>query len=326
MEYIDLHLHSCFSDGTDTPDELVRKAAEAGIGLIALTDHNTLGGVEEFRQACGRYGQAGIPGVELSTGWEERRPASSPYTGSGALSDKGTAKKKETEDLSPSPDFPEVEPPEIHVLGYFPPESDFSAAAFAPLRKVIEDYHLLKIRHNEAMVRRLEEAGIGDGSISVSGFHAFARALSSSGNYNRVHIAHYLVAAGAAATIDEAFQQYIGKECPYYVPRRSISVPEAIEAIHAGGGISVIAHVGEYHFEPEELEAFFRDCQAWGIDGFELLHPHNTPETAAQILRFADRFRRETGRVLLLTAGSDYHGRNKLNRQGFPWSPPYAWE
>ena len=361
MEYIDLHMHSCFSDGTDTPDELVRKASEAGVGLIALTDHNTLGGIEEFRQACSRYGQAGIPGVELSTGWEEKRPAppfvtdsgvssgrtsvtnpaafpaktsvidskassvSTSVTDPGTLSDKNTEKKKETEGLFPSPDFPDVEPPEIHVLGYFPPESDFSAPAFAPLRKVIEDYHLLKIRHNEAMVRRIAAAGIG-GKISVEGFHAFARSLSDSGNYNRVHIARYLVAAGAAATIDQAFQKYIGKECPYYVPRRSISVPEAIEAIHAGGGTAVVAHVGEYHFDPEQLDTFFRNCQAWGIDGFELLHPHNTPETAEQILRFADRFLRETGRVLLLTAGSDYHGGNKLNCQAFPWAPPYAWE
>ena len=43
MEKIDLHMHSSFSDGTDTPDQLVKKAKASGIGLIALTDHNTLG-------------------------------------------------------------------------------------------------------------------------------------------------------------------------------------------------------------------------------------------------------------------------------------------
>ena len=70
MEYIDLHMHSLFSDGTDSPDELVRRAKEAGLSMIALTDHNTLDGIPDFREACARYHMAGIDGVELSTGWE----------------------------------------------------------------------------------------------------------------------------------------------------------------------------------------------------------------------------------------------------------------
>ena len=47
-KYIDLHTHSCFSDGTDTPSELIDKAIERGLCAIALTDHNTTGGLVEF--------------------------------------------------------------------------------------------------------------------------------------------------------------------------------------------------------------------------------------------------------------------------------------
>ena len=75
MEKIDLHMHSSFSDGTDTPDQLVKKAKASGIGLIALTDHNTLAGIDAFREACHKYDQAGIDGIELSTGWPEQDTA-----------------------------------------------------------------------------------------------------------------------------------------------------------------------------------------------------------------------------------------------------------
>lgn len=64
---IDLHMHSTASDGTLTPTELVRTSSELGIAAIALTDHDTVNGVEEFLEAGARYGVETIPGVELST-------------------------------------------------------------------------------------------------------------------------------------------------------------------------------------------------------------------------------------------------------------------
>lgn len=66
MDTIDLHVHSCFSDGTCTPEELVDLALDAGLKAIALTDHDTVAGVAEAIR-CGREkGLPVIPGVELS--------------------------------------------------------------------------------------------------------------------------------------------------------------------------------------------------------------------------------------------------------------------
>lgn len=78
-------------------------------------------------------------------------------------------------------------------------------------------------------------------------------------------------------------------------------------------------HLGEYHLGGARLRGFFDYCIEHEIDGFELLHPHNTPKTVSRILDFAERFRRETGRILLLTAGSDYHGKNKAVLPAMPW-------
>lgn len=62
---IDLHVHSNASDGTDPPAEVVRRAAEAGLDVVALTDHDTVGGLDEARAAL-RPGLTLVPGMELS--------------------------------------------------------------------------------------------------------------------------------------------------------------------------------------------------------------------------------------------------------------------
>lgn len=64
---IDLHTHSRVSDGTDTPTGLVMKAAEAGLDVIALTDHDTFDGVAEAQEAGRRIGVRVVTGIEIST-------------------------------------------------------------------------------------------------------------------------------------------------------------------------------------------------------------------------------------------------------------------
>lgn len=63
---IDLHMHSTFSDGSLTPEELVELAAKAGITAMALTDHDGMMGIDRFMAACQIHGIRGIPGVEIS--------------------------------------------------------------------------------------------------------------------------------------------------------------------------------------------------------------------------------------------------------------------
>ena len=62
----DLHLHSTFSDGTESPTEVVQRAAEAGVRTLALTDHDTVAGWEEAAVAARANGLALVPGIELS--------------------------------------------------------------------------------------------------------------------------------------------------------------------------------------------------------------------------------------------------------------------
>ncbi len=64
---IDLHTHSTASDGSDTPAQLLQNALSAGLSAVALCDHDTVSGLEEFEQAAAGLPIEAIPGVEIST-------------------------------------------------------------------------------------------------------------------------------------------------------------------------------------------------------------------------------------------------------------------
>jgi 3',5'-nucleoside bisphosphate phosphatase len=64
---IDLHTHSRASDGTDTPAGLVRAAVDAGLDVLAITDHDTSGGWAEASAAAAEVGLTLVPGMEIST-------------------------------------------------------------------------------------------------------------------------------------------------------------------------------------------------------------------------------------------------------------------
>lgn len=68
-KFCDLHTHSCYSDGTCTPAEIIAKAAALGLSAVALTDHNTIAGLPEFLAAAQGGPVQAVPGVEISTAY-----------------------------------------------------------------------------------------------------------------------------------------------------------------------------------------------------------------------------------------------------------------
>ncbi len=67
---VDLHSHSNFSDGTLTPTQLIKLAEKQGLSALALTDHNTSGGLREFMEAGKKSDVIAVPGCEFSTEWK----------------------------------------------------------------------------------------------------------------------------------------------------------------------------------------------------------------------------------------------------------------
>lgn len=70
IRYVDLHLHSIYSDGLHTPAEVVELAVRAGLAGLALTDHDTVDGLSEAGEAASRLGIQFVPGLELSVSYD----------------------------------------------------------------------------------------------------------------------------------------------------------------------------------------------------------------------------------------------------------------
>lgn len=67
----DLHSHSTVSDGTLSPAELVKLAADSGVDVLALTDHDNVSGITEAQEAATEQGICIVPGVEISVSWDK---------------------------------------------------------------------------------------------------------------------------------------------------------------------------------------------------------------------------------------------------------------
>ena len=133
------------------------------------------------------------------------------------------------------------------------------------------------------------------------------RDLAARSAVGRPHIAEALVRMSVCRTAQEAFDRFIGRHAPAFVPRRGVTAAEAIHMIHEAGGIAVLAHpplsVGVDG--PGGLERFVARVARLGLDGIEVQHPSLSRKQRKRISRL--------GRLhgLVPTGGSDFHGASK---------------
>jgi len=143
------------------------------------------------------------------------------------------------------------------------------------------------------MVVRLNDLGVPLGADSVF-------ALANCRSPGRPHVARALVNAGFCRSLDEAFERFLKKNRPAWVPKMKMSALVGIELIHQAGGLAVMAHPGLNRTDdsiPGLVDA--------GLDGIECFHTKHSTATAEHYLQLADRFH------LLVTGGSDCHGLSK---------------
>lgn len=130
-------------------------------------------------------------------------------------------------------------------------------------------------------------------------------------NPGKPHIGNLMAKYGYAESKDAAITDYVNK-CPYR--SKYLTPKEAIEGILDSGGIPVLAHPafgnGENMIRGEEMGRRLDLLIGFGLRGVEAYYSRNTGEILEEMLAFA----RE--KDLLVTAGSDYHGRNKRVRPG----------
>ncbi|HYE31412.1 MAG TPA: PHP domain-containing protein [Methylomirabilota bacterium] len=246
--FADLHLHTNFSDGTYTPEELAEHAARYRFKAVALTDHDTVEGCARMAAACKARGIEFVPGSELTV---------------------------------------EHEGHELHVLAYF-------IDAEHP-RLLSEMAHFQKVRQERIVeiVARLNEIGIPLKSESVF-------AIAKCNSPGRPHVGRALVQAKICSSVDEAFERFLKRNRPGWVPKFRMSAEHAIELIHEAGGLAVLAHPAL-----NRADDLIEPLAELGLDGIECYHTkHGTGHIETYSL-LAERLK------LLVTGGSDCHGMNK---------------
>lgn len=254
---IDLHAHTAVSDGTDSPADLIRQAAGAGLDVVAITDHDTVDGWDAVVPAAEAYGVTVVRGAEIST----RSPAGH----------------------------------SIHLLGYlFDPAE---AALTAELAQIRAD----RVPRLQRMVDGVRAMG-----SQITWEQVVARAGGATA-VGRPHLADALVAAGEAASREDAFSRWIGVSGPAYVAKRAPQTTDAIRLIRGAGGVPVIAHPWSRGrtggMSPDEIAAL----ASAGLAGLEVDHVDHDPAARSELRDIA------AGLGLIATGSSDYHGTGKTS-------------
>lgn len=125
-------------------------------------------------------------------------------------------------------------------------------------------------------------------------------------------LAAALVRAGHVSTMSEAFERYLGRGRPAFIARSGATPAEVVALIHAAGGIASLAH-------PVKLkrDAMIEPLAAGGLDAIEVFHPDHDVNAVKHYRQRATRL------GLMMTGGSDFHGResgriNALGKVGLP--------
>lgn len=253
MRAVDLHTHTCNSDGSKSSKELIAYAIEKGLSYIAITDHDTVDGLDEAIEYAKDKPIEVIPGIELSTEYMGR---------------------------------------DIHIVGL---NIDYKDEKFKAYLKEFVDSRDLR---NEKMCGMLTEAGFKMTYEELKNEYPGSV-------ITRAHYARFMLKKGYTSYLKEAFERYIGDNCPYFIPREKISPAKGVELIKMAGGIPVLAHPLLYHMSWSSIQTLVDSLKEAGLVAIEAIYTTNTSADERESREFAKK------NGLLISGGSDYHGEAK---------------
>ena len=308
---VDLHVHSTCSDGTFTPEELVDYSIQKGLTAFALTDHDTVNGLDRAIRYAEELRQARVtsPVISSHNDTDDRLPVSFSRNDADDRLPVSFSRNDAVARLPVSsvadadvPRVPEIIPgielsteyqgKDIHMVGLF---IDYRQPEFA---HYLEDFIRSRENRNEKMCALLREHDI---DITYEALLAeFPGAVIT-----RAHFARYLLSHGYIQSMKEAFDRYVGDHCPCFVPREKVTPAQAVELILRAGGVPVLAHPILYHMSDDRLDTLVAELKKIGLVGIEAIYStYNTAEER-QIRGLASKY------DLKISGGSDFHGANK---------------
>jgi 3',5'-nucleoside bisphosphate phosphatase len=181
----------------------------------------------------------------------------------------------------------EYQEKEVHLLGYF------LDTLHPKLLAEIKKFQAVRQDRVREMAARLNQLNIPLRAESVF-------ELANCRSPGRPHVARAMVQEGLCASLDEAFDRFLKKGRPAWVPKYKISALDAMDLIHQAGGLAVLAHPGL-----NRNDDVIPDLARQGLDGLECFHTRHTARVSEHYLQMAERLK------LAVTGGSDCHGFSK---------------
>jgi predicted metal-dependent phosphoesterase TrpH len=176
---------------------------------------------------------------------------------------------------------------EAHVLGYY---VDREQPAFQQTLTTLRD---ARARRGERMVERLRARGL---DISWQRVRELAQ-----GSVGRPHVAKALIEAGYATSVSDAFDRWLSRGRPGYVPRLKLSPADAVRFIRSAWGVPVLAHPAGI---PDLATVLLPELVSAGLLGLECYYGEYDDATVRRLVDLTASHR------LIATGGSDYHGPN----------------
>lgn len=194
---------------------------------------------------------------------------------------------------------------DVHVLGY---GIDPRSPGLARFLKSQRETRRARVRR---IAERLAAIGLPIGPEAVEPPPGPGRSIG------RPHVARALVRAGHAASVAEAFDRWLGRGRPAFVPRVGPTVGEVIDAIGEAGGVAGLAHPGV-----TACDGLIPGLAARGLTAIEVWHSDHDPDTTQRYHALAAELE------LLATGGSDFHGdgAGRRCRLGEVGTPPDRYE
>ncbi len=179
----------------------------------------------------------------------------------------------------------------IHILGYFLRTE--SPVLTRVLKNIVEE----RDDRNRKMAARMAADGI---PVDYDEMKRRFGPVIGRPNFGQV-----LVDLGRAESVQDAFDRFIEKGQPYYLPRKMLSIERSVEVIREAGGVPVLAHPFQYRLEEPALRQLIEHCMDHGLLGLECRYSLYSEEQSLYLLRLAKEY------GLAPTGGSDFHGTNK---------------
>lgn len=178
----------------------------------------------------------------------------------------------------------------MHVLVYFVEDDD------GPLSK-----ELARLRHD----RHLRNIRLSDKLASLGLPLSYSQVVEEAGGeegIGRPHFAAVLVKAGAADSIQDAFDRYLANGRPGFVPKSRLEALDVARLANRSGGVAVLAHPYSLELDGADLAAVVGELAAAGFAGIEAIYGRYSPRQRQDLSNLARRF------GLVATGGSDHHG------------------